>query len=886
MLLKLLQFINNNNNTNRIGADTNNTSAAATMPSPDHTTPTAVNFTTTLSGGGHVQQGNTLTINNHHHAPITTTVNINKSQSSSIRGDASSMEQQQGLVHNTNESQEEQDLYNTDTDGRLDPFPPGLLPKKAKTITEEHVKKFWGCYKHFHGHPVCLQEIKELVKQKGLDGVQISHSPERIKNYIDILKDLISRLALKGHDIFVKECCLALTNNGVKVKETGQGPQHLDDIKSIIASESAKRLQKANNLFMPGLMHACVFSLSAQKGNSFYTKFLAELQKYCKKTYCCPFNFEDTIENTKISEKTGEKSRKNTVEHPIMSIAKSRITDVHSAVRKSMMDAHGISSMIQAQTRDCDDDVRIIPIDKLSFSLTNMGGMKKKIKAKKDTKKSGKEGESSDHKEVVAKYVKVRRSNFGGASEEEIQTLLGKSEKAIAYYLLAKTALARGVGRDEYLKEAGHAFDFVEGLVGKAPTNIDPDWNFGGGSGDELDMMAASIASPAKEGDGLLGGVPYSPPEDSWSPLAVSYGNGPKKMTIPRDARGEKGRPLGPTDLVPTHQRHHFQNNMALQRQGYWNGGIPHGPPPPLPQANVNVPQVMNQTVGIIPGGQDGRLLPGAPQAPPHPGTIPAQKVGEGGQLPAAQLAAAPQGWPQGQKGKVPHPGRQAAPHKGIGESEAGGQLVQDASQRSSRDQGKPRTWYSHFHDNMRVSQGHAHRHPRKPHAPIHVDAFLCPHCESVFFSSEQARQAHITGDCADAPQAQGGGAPQVGVVATTGQMHQGRQLAPCRNCGRSFSHPQEYTNHLPQCSAVNTLAAAAAIALADEMANTGTNEKHDVGDIGEPAASAAGSVLDPPTDPPTDEREHVSGCACTIHFCFIFMTLSHFVSLDISGGE
>jgi len=70
----------------------------------------------------------------------------------------------------------------------------------------------------------------------------------------------------------------------------------------------------------------------------------------------------------------------------------------------------------------------------------------------------------------------------------------------------------------------------------------------------------------------------------------------------------------------------------------------------------------------------------------------------------------------------------------------------------------RPRTWYSHFHDNMRVSQGHAHRHPRKPHATIHVDAFRCPHCESGFFSSEQARQAHITGDCADAPQAQGGG--------------------------------------------------------------------------------------------------------------------------------
>ena len=161
------------------------------------------------------------------------------------------MEQQQGPVLNTDESQqqdesqEEKDLYNTDEDGRLDQFPPGLLPKVAKLITDEHVKKFWGCHKHFHDHPDCLPEIKELVEQKGLDKVQISHSPTRIENYINILKDLTSRLALTGHDIFVKECCQALSNHGVKVKESGQGPQHLDDIKAIIASESAKRLQKA-----------------------------------------------------------------------------------------------------------------------------------------------------------------------------------------------------------------------------------------------------------------------------------------------------------------------------------------------------------------------------------------------------------------------------------------------------------------------------------------------------------------------------------------------------------------------------------------------------------------------------------------------------------------
>ena len=95
----------------------------------------------------------------------------------------------------------------------------------------------------------------------------------------------------------------------------------------------------------------------------------------------------------------------------------------------------------------------------------------------------------------------------------------------------------------------------------------------------------------------------------------------------------------------------------------------------------------------------------------------------------------------------------------GVGESGAGGQVLEDTSQLSRHDQGKPRTWYAHFHDNMQVSQGRAlHHRPPKPLAPIHMDAFLCPHCESAFFSSEQARQAHITGDCADAPQAQGGG--------------------------------------------------------------------------------------------------------------------------------
>lgn len=466
-----------------------------TVPLPEQPT-TAVHFTATVTGGGHAQQGSSLTINNHH-APITHhthQVHINtRSQSSSLQWDTSS----KGLVHNTDESQDEsppeKDLYNTDQGDRLD-FPPGLLTKSAKGINRDHAKEFWSCYKHFHKHPECLTEVKELVQQKGgAEGVLISQSEARIDNYIHILKDLMSKLSQKGRHTFIKLCCNELTNHGVKVKGSNQGPQSMQDIQSIISSDSAMRLQNGNNLFMPSLMHACVHSLSTSpgKGNDFYRKFVNEIQEYCQEQYSCPFTFTATVQNAKKSSTTGKDSRKREVEHPVMTISKSRISEVKSAVQKHMMDYHGITSVTQADPKESDDDICIVPIDKLSLNITNMGGTKKK--ATKDTKDSRGEGELSDNKKVAAKeavskhLVKVRKSNFGGAGKEEIRKLLGKSENAIAYYLLAKTAVASGVEKEEFLREAGTAFDIVRGLVGRAPTSLvdDGDWDIGVAEGDE-----------------------------------------------------------------------------------------------------------------------------------------------------------------------------------------------------------------------------------------------------------------------------------------------------------------------------------------------------------------------------------------------------------------
>ena len=116
--------------------------------------------------------------------------------------------------------------------------------------------------------------------------------------------------------------------------------------------------------------------------------------------------------------------------------------------------------------------------------------------------------------------------------------------------------------------------------------------------------------------------------------------------------------------------------------------------------------------------------------------------------------------------------------------------------------------------------------------------------------------------------------APQGGFGATRAPCLQ-PLLAPCQDCGGRFTH-QEYNDHLPQCRA--KAREVAGKALADEMVNAGTNEIHRVSDSAGLAASAAGGSARP-----SDEKEHVSGCACTIHFCFIFMTSSH-LYLSTSG--